>query len=171
MRFLADASVYIFLRSCDIRLGDNGNLPPSIYVATIGKEVMLTIDVEKTSDVVVVRCIGRIVRGQPVRTLRNAVVSEADTRMIVLDLSEVESLDAGGLTALVSLHHWTRAHGMQLKLVNPSHFVADMLACTHLNCVFDISSLDDAILVLSGADLSAADMTGSDHLESKHAGL
>jgi anti-anti-sigma factor len=113
---------------------------------------MLTIDVEKTDDVAVVRCIGRIVRGQPVCTLRNAVVSEADTRMIVLDLSEVESLDAGGLTALVSLHHWTRAHGIQLKLVNPAHFVAGMLACTHLDCVFDISSLDDAILVLGGPD-------------------
>jgi anti-anti-sigma factor len=111
---------------------------------------MLTIDVEKTSDVVVVRCAGRIVRGEAVRTLRKAVVSEQDTRIIVLDLSDVETLDAGGLTSLISLHHWTCNHGIQLKLVNPSPFVREMLERTHLNCVFDISSLKDALVVLSG---------------------
>ena len=59
-------------------------------------------------------------RGVEVCTLRNAVVSEKTTRIVVLDLSQVEFMDAGGLNALVSLHHWTRNHGIQLKLVNPS---------------------------------------------------
>lgn len=113
---------------------------------------MLTVDIEKTGDVAVVKCSGRIVRGEEVRTLRNAVVSEEDTRIVVLDLSEVESLDAGGLAALVSLHHWTRNHGIQLKLVNPSPFVHEMLARTRLSCVFDISSLHDALSILSGSD-------------------
>ena len=120
---------------------------------------MLTIDVEKTGDVAVVRCSGRIVRGEAVRTLRSAVVAEGNTRIVVLDLSEVETIDAGGLTALVSLHHWTRNRGIQLKLVNPSHFVNEMLERTGLNHVFEISSLHDALLVLSA--------TG--HEESKYA--
>lgn len=110
---------------------------------------MLTIDVEKTGDVAVVRCSGRIVRGEAVRTLRSAVVAEGNTRIVVLDLSEVETIDAGGLTALVSLHHWTGNRGIQLKLVNPSHFVNEMLERTGLNHVFEISSLHDALLVLS----------------------
>lgn len=113
---------------------------------------MLTIDVDKAADVAVVRCRGRIVRGEEVCTLRNAVVTEKGTRILVLDLSEVESLDAGGLTALVSLHHWTHSHGIQLKLVNPSRFVNEMLERTRLNCVFDVSSLDDALLVLGAPD-------------------
>jgi anti-anti-sigma factor len=113
---------------------------------------MLTIDVEKTGDVAVVRCAGRIVRGVEVCTLRSAVVSEKNTRIVVLDLSEVAVLDAGGLTALVSLHHWTRSRGIQLKLVNPSHFLREMLERTRLNLVFDISSLNDALLVLSAVD-------------------
>ena len=113
---------------------------------------MLTLDTEKTGDVAVVRCSGRIVRGEEVCTLRNAVVSERNTRIVVLDLSEVASLDAGGLTALVLLHHWTRNHGIQLKLVNPSPFVHEMLERTRLNRVFDISSLHDALVVLSGSD-------------------
>ena len=77
---------------------------------------MLTIDVERSSGVAVVHCSGRLVRGVEVCTLRNAVVSEKTTRIVVLDLSQVEFMDAGGLNALVSLHHWTRNHGIQLKL-------------------------------------------------------
>jgi len=112
---------------------------------------MLTIDVEKTGDVAVVRCGGRIVRGEEVRTLRNAVVCEKQSRIVVLDLSDVETLDAGGLTTLLSLHQWTRSRGVQLKLVNPSHFVREMLVRTKLDGVFDISTLDHALYVLSGA--------------------
>ena len=111
---------------------------------------MLTIDVEKTGDVAVVRCSGRIVRGDEVRVLRSAVVSEKDSRIVVLDLSEVESLDAGGLTTLLSLHQWARSRGVQLKLVNPSHFVREILVRTRLDHVFDISTLDHALFVLAG---------------------
>ncbi len=110
---------------------------------------MLTIDVERTGDIAVVRCSGRIVRGAEVRTLRNAVVSENDTRIVVLDLSDVETLDAGGLTALLSLHQWARSRGVQLKLVNPSHFVHEILTRTKLDCVFDISTFDHALFILS----------------------
>jgi anti-anti-sigma factor len=111
---------------------------------------MLTIDVEKNGDVAVVRCGGRIVRGEEVRTLRSAVVSEKSSRIVVLDLSEVESLDAGGLTTLLSLHQWARSRGVQLKLVNPSHFVREVLTRTQLDHVFDISTLDHALIVLGG---------------------
>jgi anti-anti-sigma factor len=110
---------------------------------------MLTLDVEKANDVAVVRCSGRLVRGTEIATLRNAVVSEKNTRIMVLDLSEVEALDAGGLNALVSLQLWSRNHGVQLKLVNPSRFVREMLTSMRLDQVFDISSLHDALVVLS----------------------
>src|SRR5262245_61452649 len=110
---------------------------------------MLTIDVEKTGDVTVVRCMGRIVRGAEVRTLRNAVFSERDMRIVVIDLSDVEMLDAGGLTALLSLQQWADERRVQLKLVNPSHFVKDVLTRTGLNRVFDISTFERALFVLS----------------------
>jgi len=113
---------------------------------------MLSIDVERTDDVAVVRCAGRIVRGEEVRTLRNAVVSQKDTRIVVLDLSDVQTLDAGGLTTLLSLHQWARNRGVQLKLVNPSHFVYEMFSRTQLNSVFDISTFDNALFVLSGVE-------------------
>ncbi len=117
---------------------------------------MLTIDVEKTGDVAVVRCVGRLVRGEEVCTLREAVVSEKDTRIVVLDLSDLETLDAGGLAALLSLRQWAAEHGVQLKLVNPSHFVREILVRTGLDVVFEISTLDHAIFVLAGVDCQHA---------------
>jgi anti-anti-sigma factor len=113
---------------------------------------MLTINVEKTGDVAVVRCVGRIVRGAEVRTLRDAVFSEQEIRIVVIDLSDVEMLDAGGLTALLSLLQWARNRNVQLKLVNPSHFVNEVLTRTGLDHVFDISTFEHALFVLSAPD-------------------
>ena len=48
---------------------------------------MLTIDVEKNSEVAVVHCSGRLVRGVEVCTLRNAVVSEKTTRIVLTNRS------------------------------------------------------------------------------------
>jgi len=129
---------------------------------------MLTIDVERAGDVAVVHCSGRLVRGAEVGTLRNAVVSEKTTRMVMLDLSQVEFMDAGGLSALVSLHHWTRNHGIQLELVNPSRLVHEMLTRTRLNRVFYISSLHDALVVLSGVDCRHSKW-GAGFLSQQHA--
>ncbi len=112
---------------------------------------MLTVKTERAGDVVVIKCAGRIVRGQE-PTLRNAVLAEKLARIVVLDLSDVESLDAGGLTLLVALHRWTESNRVHLKLVNPCHFVHEMLTRTHLDCVFDISSLDHALAVLGDCE-------------------
>jgi anti-anti-sigma factor len=103
---------------------------------------------EQTGDVAVLQCTGRIVRGETLHFLKRAVTSLKQPRVVVLDLSAVEMLDGGGLGMLVFLHRWTRDNAIQLKLVNPSEFVRDMLDRTRLSCVFDISSVDDAVEIL-----------------------
>ena len=115
---------------------------------------MLTVRVERAEDVAVVKCAGRIVRGQE-WPLKTAVLGEERARMVVLDLSDVETLDAGGLTLLVSLHRWTESRHAHLKLVNPRPFVFEMLTRTHLDCVFDISSLHHALTVLGNCECNA----------------
>ena len=112
---------------------------------------MLTVRSERAGDVVVIKCAGRIVRGQEAE-LRNAVLQEKLARMIVLDLTEIETLDAGGLNLLVYLHRWTENNRAHLKLVNPRPFVHEMLTRTHLSCVFDISTFHDALEVLCSCE-------------------
>jgi len=112
----------------------------------------LHIKSEQAGDVAVLRCAGRIVRGEALHFLKNAVTSLPPIRVIVLDLSGVEMLDCGGLGMLVSLQGWTRNNGIQLKLVNPSSFAREILERTGLTCVLHISSVGDAVDVLRKSD-------------------
>lgn len=108
----------------------------------------LQIKSAQTGDVAVLQCAGRIVRGESIHFLKDAVTSLKQPRVVVLDLTEVEMLDGGGLGLLVFLHRWTRDKGIQLKMVNPSAFVRELLDRTRLSCVFNISSVEDAVEIL-----------------------
>ncbi len=108
----------------------------------------LQVKSEQTGDVAVLQCAGRIVRGEAIHFLKDAVTSLKQPRVVVLDLTGVEMLDGGGLGLLVFLHRWTRDNGIQLKMVNPSGFVREMLDRTRLSRVFNISSVEDAVEIL-----------------------
>jgi len=112
----------------------------------------LRIKFERTSDVAVVRCGGRLVRGEALNFLKDAVTSLSGLRVIVLDLSEVEMLDGGGLGILVFLHKFTRSAGIQLKLVNPSSLVLEMLTRTRLTTVLHVSSIVDVVEIFCNSD-------------------
>ncbi len=114
---------------------------------------------EQTGDVAVLQCTGRIVRGETLHFLKRAVTSLKQPRVVVLDLSAVEMLDGGGLGMLVFLHRWTRDNAIQLKLVNPSDFVRQMLDRTRLSRVFDISSVDDAVEILCTSHHASQDVS------------
>jgi len=112
----------------------------------------LHINMEQMGDVVVLQCAGRIVRGRPVCHLKEVVTSLSQRRVIMLDLSEVEILDAGGLGLLVFLHNWAWLKGIQLKLVHPSSLVTEMLELTRLTSVLHISSVEDVIHIFCNVD-------------------
>ena len=108
----------------------------------------LRVDMLQSEDVTVLRCAGRIVRGGPVAMLKDAVIAQKNARIVILDLSDVEILDGGGLGMLVFLRRWTKDNAIQLKLVNPSNLVRELLERTRLAQVFDISSVGDALAIL-----------------------
>ena len=109
--------------------------------------MLFCINTEQIGDVAVLQCAGRIVHGQARSFLKDAVTRLSRLRVVVLDLSEVEMVDAGGLGVLVSLHNWACAKGIQLKLVNPSKLVRQMLELTRLTSVLHISSVEDVIQI------------------------
>ena len=93
---------------------------------------MLTINVESISKVVVLRCSGRIVCGHETALLCSAMQQES--RNVVVDLTEVEAIDAAGVGALLSL----QAAVVYLKLRNPSRQVREILKVARLNSIFEI---------------------------------
>ena len=112
----------------------------------------LQIESSRAGDVAIVQCKGRLVRGNPVIALRDAVTRFHDARIVVLDLTALENIDGGGLGMLVLLHRWARERGVQIKLVNANAFVREMLDRTRLSCVFDVSSVEDAVEILCNAE-------------------
>jgi anti-anti-sigma factor len=93
---------------------------------------MLTVTVENLGEVTALQCVGRIVRGDETALLCTALRQEAGN--MVLDLIQVDAIDAAGIGALVSL----QAAGIYLKLVNPAAQVREVLRVTRLDSIFEI---------------------------------
>ncbi len=108
--------------------------------------------VECLQDVAIVNCSGRMVRGSALDELRRRIEQLERVRVLVLDVSEVEQLDAGGLGTLLLMRRWAMQKNAKLKLVNPPLFFRRILDATHLASVFEISSLRDAISILRGKE-------------------
>ena len=62
---------------------------------------MLDLRIEKLGELGTVECIGRIVRSDDAFKLRRAMMAIEDSRIIVLDLSEVSAVEGGGLGMLL----------------------------------------------------------------------
>jgi anti-anti-sigma regulatory factor len=116
------------------------------------EEVMLNVNIEKIGELAVVECEGRIVRSEAAFKLRDAVTSQGDARVVVLDLSEVHAIEGGGLGMLIFLQRWARDHDIRFKLINPSKFVRERLELVSSMSEFDIPTLDEMMALLGQAD-------------------
>ena len=113
---------------------------------------MLSVHTENIGEMAVIECEGRIVRSEAAFKLREAVTSQRDARIIVLDLSEVSAIEGGGLGMLVFLQRWAHDHDIRLKLFNPRQSVRDRLEHANSMREFDIATLDEMMALLVRAD-------------------
>src|SRR5436190_9120945 len=90
----------------------------------------------------VIDCAGRVVFGDEASQLRELVKKElAENNRIVLNLGDVSYIDSGGIGTLVSLYTSARNSGGDIKLLNLTKRVGDLLQITKLITVFE--SYDD----------------------------
>jgi anti-anti-sigma regulatory factor len=113
---------------------------------------MLSVNVEKLGDLSIVECDGRIVRSDAAFALRDSVTSQLDAQVIVLDFSEVNALEGGGLGMLMFLQQWAQDHHVHLKLFNPRHSVRARLENTSPQIDFEIVSLEELLDLLTQAE-------------------
>ena len=118
------------------------------------RHVELKFQVECLQDVAVVNCSGRMVRGVALDEFRRRIERLERVRVLVLDVSEVDHLDAGGLGTLLLVRRWATRNSVRMKLVNPPVFFRDLLEATHLTSLFEISSLKEAICILRSKESS-----------------
>jgi anti-anti-sigma factor len=113
---------------------------------------MLNVSVQSLGNVTVFRCQGRIMSGDEDTILRKAVLSQTDTKVVVLDLEQVSGIDAGGLGVLLGLRASTRSNGIRLKLMNVLGSIRQMLEVTNLDRVFEICSEEELVDLMNPAD-------------------
>jgi anti-anti-sigma regulatory factor len=116
------------------------------------KEVMLNVTVAKLGEVTVVGCEGTIVQRESAYKLREAVTSQTDARIVVLELSEVRAIGGGGLGMLVSLQRWAREHNIRFLLFHPSKSVQSKLKRARSIAEFYISSSEEMRALLAYAN-------------------
>ena len=112
---------------------------------------MLSVHIDKIGELAVVECGGRLVQSEATIKLRDAVVSQRDARIVVLELSEVNAIEGGGLSTLVFLRRWARAHNIRFMLFDPSKCVRDGLKRLRATSEFYIPTLDEMMALLAYA--------------------
>ena len=105
---------------------------------------MPSVHIDNVSEMAIIECAGKFVRSEAAFKLRDAVTSQTDARVVVLDLTEMHAIGGGGLRTLVLLQRWAQDHDIRFKLFNPSRPVREKLK--HVD--FEIATLEEMMSLL-----------------------
>ena len=110
----------------------------------------LDFSTRQSDGVAIVDLRGRITLGDGSVTVRNTVhdLLAKGQKNILLNLGDVNYIDSSGIGELVSAFTTAKKQGGELKLLNLSKRVHDLLQITKLYTVFDVKD-DEAIAVQS----------------------
>ena len=99
----------------------------------------LNIQQRQAGDVTIVDLSGKITIGEGSVQLREAVrkALEEGKKKIILNLGDVSYVDSSGIGELVSSYTTTNNNGGQLKLLNLTKKIQDLLMITKLLTVFE----------------------------------
>jgi anti-sigma B factor antagonist len=117
----------------------------------------MTASTRQVGGVTVVDISGRIELGEESAAVRDMVSKLLNNghKQILLNLGDVNYIDSSGLGALVSSFTSARKQGGELKLLNLTNKVHDLMQITRLYTVFDIMD-DEAVAVKSFAQSAGA---------------
>jgi len=110
----------------------------------------MTVKTRQVDGVTILDLSGRITLGEGSITIRDAVrdvVAKGSTK-ILLNLGDVSYIDSSGLGELVSAYTSVKNAGGELKLLNLTKKVHDLLQITKLYTVFDVRD-DEAHAIAS----------------------
>jgi anti-sigma B factor antagonist len=108
----------------------------------------LSITERQAGDVTVLDLSGKITIGEGSVQLRETVrqLLEAGKKKILLNLGDVSYVDSSGIGELVSSYSTTNKNEGQLKLLNLTKKIQDLLAITKLLTVFEIHESEESAL-------------------------
>lgn len=108
----------------------------------------MELKVRMVGDVAIMDLCGKILMGQGDVLLQEQtrkLLSERH-RNILLNMQHVSYMDSGGFSGLVACYKLSQAEGAQIKLLNPSPRVQDLLNLTRVDRLFDTHSNEQEAL-------------------------
>ena len=110
----------------------------------------MKVNIRQVDGITVLDLSGRITLGEGSVQLRDAVrdLLAKGSKLILLNLADVNYIDSSGIGELVSAYTTVRNQGGELKLLNLTKKVHDLLQITKLYTVFDVKD-DEASAIAS----------------------
>jgi anti-anti-sigma factor len=141
---------------CDRHPDSNHGLARSPFVTILNRsalwdqgevKVNLVTSTTEVDDTVILHCKGRLQFCQEAAVFSKLAHAILDSgRNIVLDFSELESIDSSGIGELVLVYMRACGSGHEVRIAQPSHRVAEILDLTNVSSLFRICSTTDAAL-------------------------
>jgi|SRR3982751_211091 anti-sigma B factor antagonist len=118
----------------------------------------LKINTRRADDVVIMDLEGPIRLGETNIDLHKAVreLVDAGEKKMILNLARVTHIDSSGLGEMVAGHASVEKNGGEMKLLNLSERVADLMMMTKLITVFDVFENEQIAIASFGSGASAA---------------
>jgi anti-sigma B factor antagonist len=109
----------------------------------------MKIETRTIGDITLLDCSGKITLGEGTMTVRNTVrdILKGDGKKIILNLADVNYIDSSGIGELVSTYTTVANSGGQLKLLNLTKKIQELLAITKLLTVFQVFESEQAALI------------------------
>jgi anti-sigma B factor antagonist len=108
----------------------------------------MKIETRTVGDVKLLDCSGRITLGEGTMIVRNTVrdLLSGENKKIILNLAEVNYIDSSGIGELVSTYTTVTNSGGQLKLLNLTKKIQELMAITKLLTVFQVYTDEQSAL-------------------------
>ena len=108
----------------------------------------MKIETRTIGDVRILDCSGKITLGEGTMAVRNTVrdILKSDGKKIILNLADVNYIDSSGIGELVSTYTTVTNSGGQLKLLNLTKKIQELLQITKLLTVFQVFNDEQAAI-------------------------
>jgi anti-sigma B factor antagonist len=108
----------------------------------------MKIEARTIGDVRILDCSGKITLGEGTMAVRNTVrdILKRDGKKIILNLEDVNYIDSSGIGELVSTYTTVTNNGGELKLLNLTKKIQELLQITKLLTVFQVFEDEQAAL-------------------------
>jgi anti-sigma B factor antagonist len=112
----------------------------------------MKLSTRQVDGVTIVDCSGRITLGEGSVMMRDTVrdLLAKGNKNIILNLGDVNYIDSSGIGELVSAYTTVRNQGGELKLLNLTRKVHDLLQITKLYTVFDVKDDEASAIAAFG---------------------